>query len=139
MIKGSKLKVRVLDPSGLVAASAATSAATATIGKAPLLPVTPAPIVILVSDGHGHFVPVHLAGGEAGALDYQLAVPLDIPLNLHVMATAIQMADSAGAALPAAAGAPPGVSGQASVTAFQTNSGDPNPKSFQFTVTGVKP
>lgn len=95
-----------------------------------------------VWDGHGHFFPAHLAGGESGSLDYRVAIPCDTPLNFQITTTSIQLADSAGVALPAAASAQPGVSGQStqsSLTPFQHNSGDPNPKSFQFTVTGVKP
>ena len=139
VIKASTLKVRVLDPGGLIATNAAKLTGQPSNGKAPLSPVTPAPVLMGVWDGHGHFFPLHLRGGEAGHVDYQLAIPFDTPLSFQVITSSLQLADSAGAALPIL---PPGLSnvaGQSSLTPFQHNSGDPNPKSFQFTVTGVRP
>jgi hypothetical protein len=124
---GSILKVRVLDPSKLVAS--VSSAGT---------PGNP-PILMGVWDGQGHFLPVHSTGGDSAGLNYQLTVPFDTPLSFQIISSSLKLADSAGAALPATPPGPVGSASNASQTAFQHNSGDPNPKSFQFTITGVNP
>lgn len=137
--KASTLKVRVLDPGGSLAAIAAKQAGPPANGKAPLSPVTAAPVLMGVWDGHGHFFPLHLTGGHAGHVDYQLAIPFDTPLSFQITTSTLQLADSLGAPLPTLSPGLSSVAGQSSLTSFQHNSGDPNPKSFQFTVTGVRP
>jgi hypothetical protein len=57
-------------------------------------------------------------------------------LSFQIVSAKLKLSDSAGVALAANPTAP---AGNASQTAFQHNSGDPNPKSFQFTITGVIP
>jgi hypothetical protein len=116
--KGSILKVRILDP-GHVALEQSHDR------KNP-------PVLIGVRDGRGHFVPVHSTGRDGAGFNYQLTIPFDTPLNLHISAGKLTMSDNAGVSLPASAQA-----SSASQTAFQHTSGDPNPKSFQFTITGV--
>jgi hypothetical protein len=116
--KGSVLKVRVLDP-GHVALGQSHDK------KNP-------PILMQVRDSRGHFVPVHSTGRDGAGFNYQLTVPLDKPLSFHVIAAKLKLSDAAGVSLPASSQA-----SSASQTAFQHNTGDPNPKSFQFTITGV--
>ena len=70
---------------------------------------------------------MHNTGGDSTGLNYQLTVPFDTPLSFQIVSAKLKLSDSAG------------VASSASQTAFQHNSGDPNPKSFQFTVTGVIP
>jgi hypothetical protein len=137
--KASTLHVRVLDPGGSVAAIAAKQAGTPSNGKLPLSPVTAAPILMGVWDGHGHFFPLHVAGSQSGHVDYQLAIPFDTSLSLQITVSALKLADSSGAPLPSLPSGVAGVTGQSSLTPFQHNSGDPSPKSFQFTITGVNP
>jgi hypothetical protein len=118
--KGSILKVRVQDP-GHVALNHSHDK------KNP-------PILMQVRDGRGHFVPVHSTGRDSAGFNYQLTVPLDTPLSFHIVAAKLNLSDAAGVSLPASAQA-----SSASQAAFQHNTGDPNPKSFQFTITGVIP
>jgi len=56
-------------------------------------------------------------------------VPRDTALNLRVASHDLKLGDDAGVALPA----------NGSQQAFQHATGDPNPKSFAFTVLGVLP
>jgi hypothetical protein len=116
--KGSILKVRVLDPSHVALQQSHDR-------RNP-------PILMGVWDGHGRFLPVHSVGRDADGFNYQLTVPLDTPLSFHILAAKVQLSDAAGASLPASLQA-----ASSTQTAFQHNSGDSNPKSFQFTVTGV--
>jgi hypothetical protein len=120
--KGSILKVRVLDPGHIGLGQSHDR-------KTP-------PILMGVWDSRGHFLPVHPVGRDSDGFNYQLTVPLDTPLNFHIVASKLTLSDATGVALPASLQAP-GVAASASLTAFQHSSGDPNPKSFQFTITGV--
>ena len=86
------------------------------------------PIRLGIWDSRGRFLPVHQAGRDNAGWDYQVTIPFDKPLKLQVMSTELKLSDGSGAGLSAS-----------SQTAFQHNSGDPNPKSFQFNVTGVNP
>ena len=70
----------------------------------------------------------NVPGGIAG-YTYQLAVPHDTALNLHIASHDLKLGDSTGVALPATA----------SNQAFQHATGDANPKSFAFTVLGLLP
>jgi len=133
--KGSILTVRVLDP-GKVTASLASQQSN---GKNPLSPMVTLPILMGVWDGHGKYLPVHFTGGDGAGLNYQLTVPFDTPLSFQIVSPKVKLSDSAGVALPAGAAGPAGSASSTSQTAFQHNSGDPNPKSFQFTITGVIP
>jgi len=133
--EGSILKVRVLDP-GKVAVSLASQQSN---GKNPPSPVPALPILMGVSNGHGSYLSVHNTGGDTAGFNYQLTIPFDTPLSFHIISSKIKLADSAGVPLPASAAGPAGSNASASQTAFQHNSGDPNPKSFQFTITGVIP
>lgn len=132
--KGSILKVRVLDP-GKRAASLASQQSN---GKTPsaAAPIAPPPIHMGVWAGRGRFLPMHFISGDQGGLNYQLTIPYDTPLSLQVVSTKLKLNDGAGVALPASTN---GIAASATQTAFQHNKGDPNPKSFQFTITGVNP
>lgn len=82
---------------------------------------------------------MHFSSGDAAGLNYQLTVPFDTPLSFQIISPKVKLSDSAGVALPASPTGPAGNASSATQTAFQHNSGDPNPKSFQFTITGVIP
>ena len=56
-------------------------------------------------------------------------MPFDTALNFYIASHDLKLADSTGAALP----------GNASQQAFQHATGDPNPKSFVFTVLALLP
>jgi hypothetical protein len=120
--KGSILKVRVQVPASL--ASQASG-----VGKK-------TPIMMGVWDGRGQFFPLHNTGKDTAGLDYQLTVPFDTPLSFQIISAKLKLADNAGVSLPAS---PAALTGSASQASLQHNSGDPNPKSCQFTVTGVIP
>jgi hypothetical protein len=75
------------------------------------------------------FYPAHLAGRDKAGSDYQVAVPLDTPLVLSVASNSLKLADAAGLVLP----------NNATKQGFQHATGDPNPQSFTFTITGVNP
>jgi hypothetical protein len=81
---------------------------------------------------------MHSAGRDSAGFNYQLTVPLDTPLTFHLVAAKLKLSDDAGVALPATS-QPSTQATSASQTAFQHSSGDANPKSFQFTITGVNP
>jgi hypothetical protein len=75
------------------------------------------------------FFPAHLAGQDKAGTNYQVAVPLDMPLTFSIASNSLKLADTTGAALP----------NNTSQQGFQHATGDSNPPSFAFTVTGVKP
>ena len=80
----------------------------------------------------GLYYPAHPTGslpGGTASYTYRLAVPRDTALNLRVASHDLKLGDDAGVALPA----------NGSQQAFQHVTGDPNPKSFAFTVLGVLP
>ncbi len=62
---------------------------------------------------------------------YRLVVPLDTPLNFHASSQDLKLADTAGSPLPASANS------QAYQQLFQHSTGDPAPKSFALSVTGL--
>jgi Carboxypeptidase regulatory-like domain len=113
----SILKVRLNDASGLLAQLTKD-------GHAPDLLIG-----VFGSGAQRTFYPAHLAGRDKTGSDYQVAIPLDTPLNLSVASGTLTLADAAGSALP----------NSASQQGFQHSTGDPNPPSFVFMVTGVKP
>jgi hypothetical protein len=67
--------------------------------------------------------------GAINSYAYQLAVPRDTALNIQIGSHDLKLGDTSGVALPA----------NASQQAFQHATGDPNPKSFAFTVLGLLP
>ena len=75
------------------------------------------------------FYPAHQVGRDKTGSDYRVAVPLDTPMTLSIASSSLKLADAAGTALP----------NNASQEGFQHATGEPNPKSFVFTVTGVEP
>jgi hypothetical protein len=75
------------------------------------------------------FYPAHLVGRDKAGSEYHVAVPLDMALTLSVASNSLKLADATGTALP----------NNASQQGFLHATGDPNPPSFAFTVTGVKP
>ena len=83
----------------------------------------------------GLYYPAHASGSlsTAGqlynAIAYQIAVPRDTALKFYIASRDVKLGDAAGAALP----------GNTSQQTFQHATGDPNPKSFAFTVLGLLP
>lgn len=75
------------------------------------------------------FYTAHLAGRDKAGSNYQVAVPLDTPLVLSVASNRLKLADGSGIALP----------NNSSQQGFQHATGDPNPTSFAFAITGVNP
>lgn len=123
---GSILKIRVLDP-GKFASS---------VGS-PGLPGS-VPIMMVVWNAQGQFLPAHSVGSDSAGLNYQVTVPFDTALSFQIISPKLKLADSAGTALPGTASGP-SVPNQSSQIAFQHKTGDANPTSFQFTITGVNP
>jgi hypothetical protein len=86
----------------------------------------------------GLYYPAHASGSPAPAADlqgpdasysYRLAVPRDTALKFYIASHDLKLGDATGLALP----------GNASQEAFQHATGDPDPKSFAFTVLGLLP
>ena len=83
----------------------------------------------------GLYYPAHASGSPSAGgnlysvLAYQIAVPRDAALKFHIASRDVHLGDAAGAALP----------GNTSQQAFQHATGDPNPRSFAFTVLGLLP
>lgn len=78
------------------------------------------------SSGSGTVTP----GTQSGkTYTYRLAVPLDTALKFNISSHDLKLGDANGVSLPA----------NATQQAFQHATGDPNPKSFAFTVLGFLP
>ncbi|MGD0777469.1 MAG: hypothetical protein ABSC05_32145 [Candidatus Solibacter sp.] len=86
----------------------------------------------------GLYYPAHASGSTTAAASlpsavnsysYHLAVPLDTALNFYIASHDLKLGDATGVVL----------SGNASQQVFQHATGDPNPKSFAFTVLGLLP
>ena len=75
------------------------------------------------------FYPAHLVARDKTGSDYHVAVPLDTPMTFSIASNSLKLAETTGTALP----------NNASQQAFQHATGDPNPASFVFAVTGVNP
>ena len=75
------------------------------------------------------FFPARITGTDITGLDYQVTIPHDTALALHVSSRHLKLADATGA-VPTA---------NMSQVKVQHKSGDPNPVSFTFSVTGVIP
>jgi len=112
---GSTLKVRVDDPQDFLGKKAAD-------GRDPHL-------MVGVWQVTGMFYPLHIDSKDKGGANFQVTVPLDTPLKLHVSSPDLKIADSNGAPIPSAGDQQP----------FQHGSSDVNPKSFKYSVTGVQP
>jgi hypothetical protein len=69
------------------------------------------------------------AGKAVNNYSYQIAVPRDTALTLHISSKDLRLGDARGAAL----------AGNAGQQAFQHATGDTSPKSFMFTVLGLLP
>jgi hypothetical protein len=78
---------------------------------------------------NGLFYPMHAASKDKGGVNLQLTVPRDTALKLQVASRDLKMADGNGAALAAAG----------DQQAFQHATGDGNPKSFKYSITGLNP
>ena len=75
------------------------------------------------------FYPMRRAATDKAGATYQLTVPQDTALRFVIASRDLKLADAGGAAV-AAGGAPQD---------FQHRTGDANPKSFQYSVTGALP
>jgi len=75
------------------------------------------------------WIPAASQDPVADSHDYQIAVPRDTALRLHVASDDLKLGDALGAALTA----------NQSREVFQHLTGDANPKSFAFTVLGLLP
>ncbi len=87
---------------------------------------------------NGLYYPAHGLGVSTTAVmpptgvnshNYQIAVPRDAALKLHISSRDLRLGDAAGAIL----------SGNAGEQSFQHATGDPEPKTFTFTVLGLLP
>lgn len=87
-------------------------------------------LLIGVWPSNGLFQPAHLASTDAAGAQYQLSIPLDAALKLQVASRDLKLADSNGIAVAAVNG---------DQQPFQHNTGEPNPKSFKYTITGLVP
>ncbi len=112
---GAVLKVRVNDPAQLLSQKTAD-------GRTPQLAVG-------VGGGNSLFRPMRIALQDATGATYQLAVPPGTALNLQVMSGDLKLANSAGAALPAAGDQQP----------FQYGAGAAGLPSFTYSITGARP
>ncbi len=79
--------------------------------------------------GSGSPTPAAALQGAPATYGYQLAVPRDTALKFYIASHDLKLGDATGVALP----------GNASSQAFTHATGDPNPKSFAFTVLGLLP
>jgi len=86
----------------------------------------------------GPHYPARAVGGQAATVgslapvngySYQLGVPSDTALRVHISSRDLKLGDAVGAALP----------GNASQQAFQHVTGDASPKRFTFSVLGLMP
>jgi hypothetical protein len=123
MVAGSVLHVRIQDPQQLVAVQMASQKAGGTQN----------PDINVGVWGAGspgiRFFPARLTGTDSAGLDYQVTVPENTSLALHVSSRHLKLAGATGAAL----------AGNASQVKFQHKTGDANPVSFTFAVTAVIP
>lgn len=122
MVAGAILHVRVQDPQQLAVPAASVKAG---------IPPSPDISVGVWSMGFpgSRFFPARITGTDSTGLDYQVTIPQDTSLALHVSSRHLKLADAAGAVL----------TGNTSQTKVQHKSGDANPVSLTFSVTGVIP
>jgi hypothetical protein len=122
MVAGATVLVRIQDPQQLAIPAASVQKG-----------VPPSPDLSVGVWGGGNpgilFFPAHLTGTDSTGLNYQVTIPHDTSLALHVSSRHLKLADATGAAL----------AGNISQKKIQHNSGDPNPVSLTYSVTGVIP
>jgi hypothetical protein len=112
---GSALQVRFNDPGKLLAKKTKD-------GRDPHLTVG-------IGAANGRFYPLHVGSKDSAGTTFQLTVPRDTPLKLQVASRDLKIADASSAA----------ISATGDRQTVQHNSNDPNPKSFQYTITGARP
>ncbi len=112
----SILKIRIDDPTKVLGQKTKD-------GRTPHL-------LLGVWGGNGLFVPAHKTSSDSAGAQYQLSIPRDTALKLQLSSRDLKLADSNGAAVSALSG---------DQQPFQHNSGDPNLKSFKYTITGLVP
>jgi len=120
MVAGWVLHVRIQDPQQIVAVQMAGQK-----GGTPDINVG----VWGTGNPGSRFFPARVTGTDSAGLDYQVTVPRDTLLALHVSSRHLKLADASGGAL----------TGNASQQRFQHKTGDANPVSFTFAVTAVIP
>lgn len=122
MRPGSVLHIRVQDPQQLV-----TATINPTTGSA-----KPPDLVVGVwgpgSPGT-QFYPARISATDSAGIDYQVTIPLDTKLAVHISSKHFKLANSGGSAL----------NGNFEQANFQHVTGDANPKSFTYSVAGVLP
>jgi Carboxypeptidase regulatory-like domain len=128
MVAGSVLHVRIQDPQQLVALQTASQKT----GGAQ------SPDINVGVWGPGNpgtrFFPARLTGTDSAGLDFQVTIPQDTSLALHVSSRHLKLAGVTGSGVAGAA-----LEGNASQVKFQHKTGDVNPVSFTFAVTAVIP
>ena len=88
------------------------------------------PGLILGVSGPGNlFYPMRATAKDSSGADYRLTVPRDVTLTFSIQSPNLRLADATGAPLAS----------NAVQETFRHNTGDPNPKSFSFTIAGVLP
>lgn len=115
MIPGSIAQVRVNDPGQLLNTKTAAGAV--------------ADISIGVWGAKGLFYPAHLSSKDSAGASYQLTVPRDTLIALHIISRHLKLTDSTGTALPQ----------NFLQQKFQSKSADANPPSFTFSVAALIP
>ena len=113
--KGSVLQVHIDDPGHLLAQKTSR-------GRDPQ-------ILIGVWGASSLFFPVHATSKDTAGANFQVTVPRDTPLKLNVASKDLKLSNASGAAIAATGDQQP----------FQHATGDANPKSFRYTITGVIP
>jgi len=112
---GSVLQVRVDDPGQLLGTKTKD-------GRDPHL-------LVGVWGANGLFYPLHTGSKDNAGANLQLTVPRDTALKLHVASRDLKISGANGTT----------VSSSGDQQSFQHGSGDSNPKSFKYTITGLVP
>ena len=113
--KGSVLQVRIDDPGNLLGKKTKD-------GRNPHL-------LVGIWASNGSFYPLHVGSKDTAGSNFQVTIPRDTPLKLQVASKDLKMANANGVAIAATGDQQP----------FQHNTNDPNPKSFKYTITGLRP
>jgi hypothetical protein len=112
--KGSVVKIRMRDTNKLMAQKTKD-------GRQPHL-------LIGVPAARG-FSPAHLTHQDGAGADFEVTVPFDTHLTMHVVSRDLKLGDGSGAPL----------ANNGARDSFVHGSDDPNPKSFTYTVLGQLP
>jgi uncharacterized surface anchored protein len=123
MVAGSVLHVRIQDPQQLVAVQMASQKTGG--AQSPDISVG----VWGTGNPGARFFPARVTGTDSAGLDYQVTIPQNTSLALHVSSRHLKLTGATGAAL----------AGNTSQQKFQHKTGDVNPVSFTFAVTAVIP